>query len=780
MTDVKINVAATLSGQNPIKELVGSYRDYEQVARRVSTLGDKAVAQEREIVAAMNRRFEHLKRIDRTLRQNLKITGQQDLGFDEIDWFSAYGSQKAARIHRARSFQYMTGAPMPEEEGAGGAARMGGGYWGGIPGGSTFKGILKGGMAIAGIGSVMGVVSTAITQQLGLYKELEPLYRRLHTLPDTFKTLQDSVSDTAHKIYETAPETAKLMGVFAREARVADWQDARNAVGGVGRFAIGYGMDKGEAAGLFGMSKRFGLYGTGPDRRSMTDFAAMVGRAVGDSETSMNMEELMQAMVRYAEQNARATTTGAAGVETWLSMYSAMQKSREPGVSGQLGGSLLQQYAAGFSAGGNEAMQFLNLRIFGKEGWGKMWYRLAAGPFASDKDMGFGESAEPYGLTQYHGILKELGAYGNFDEYTINKLLANAWGLAKPQDAEAIKKYLQMTKDKGPEYEEFQSFVRQFGDGSGQIDNALIPQLYRLFSANSENSIRVMTEEFMRRVDVSGEEKKRLREAPLSEQKNMMADMLRRHGPEVTPALAYMKSTNELLESIRTSMGNDLIGAITRIKEIMEGMFGWVTTAKENGLTGGGMTDPKVREKLREKYGYGKRPSDAELQKHGWDRTDAPPDVEPGFDSIKIPAKKMSWRPGDAVPYQKAFFPFFNQHGNGQASIKSPMQMLQTLPPFAPGNAMGIDASNPISMFRSIMPSMRMLNAMEQFFFPGSVSARSGGGGLTAREMVAAVADGVAMGMSKVALRGVLYDRTGKEVGEVYAAVPEPSGGVAL
>lgn len=337
--EIKIPVSAQTGGaQRSAEDLADAFNE---VAAAVSGIGGATQTANRGLADLLRRARETRAMLSRELREPISagdttqfmrnFAGMQPRssslrGFQtEQDWYrghtSLFKDASAAETHRRRVLTfgmqgtgYSAGRSPPPSSPPESSGSGGGSGGGGSGGGSAFQsglaraqnsglGFGKSMLALAGIGSVMGMATRAADLATEDATGTDTLKRRLGDLGVDFEKLRTQMRTASVGLGVTYVETTRLGQAYARE--VGNLGAGDNVSGrlrtGIG-FSRSYGLDPNEGTQFFGQMARFGA---GRDEAGQRRLALLIGDAVAKSGYTGKVDELLQAVADYTSIGAR-------------------------------------------------------------------------------------------------------------------------------------------------------------------------------------------------------------------------------------------------------------------------------------------------------------------------------------------------------------------------------------------------------------------------------------------------------------------------------------------
>ncbi|MGT2471671.1 lytic transglycosylase domain-containing protein [Paraburkholderia terrae] len=372
----------------------------------------------------MQAQFESLVKISGDFRKRLKETGQQGMDFFSLDFAKLYSDPSSRARQMRKAFDYVTNgvaggfsapaapAPAPGGGGSGGGngGRSGGGSGGGGNNGGSNAGggnspastwgsagrkILGSGLrSLGGAGSAaagamegmaggiagpmilanlvaqgVSAVIGAVKEKIGAAQQLDigydTLKRQTGDVGVGFERLKVSLQDASRGFSATYEETLKVAQAFSQAAgtfgKATEHLAGEAAI--AGGFARSFGIDPARSAQFFGTMRANGVTS---DESGSKKLALMVGEAVAKSGSSAKMDDVLEAIASFAQQQTRfgmasANTTG------WLSEFTGLTASHTPGTDPQAIAALLSSVNSAIQHGGNagEAGQNFMYRALG-------------------------------------------------------------------------------------------------------------------------------------------------------------------------------------------------------------------------------------------------------------------------------------------------------------------------------------------------------------------------------------------------------------------------------
>ena len=234
--------------------------------------------------------------------------------------------------------------PEPEESGGGGFER-------GIKRAqSSAIGFVKGGFALAGIGSLFGMAGQAVTGAADEAVSIDTLKRRISDVGISFDDLRSKVRAAADGLGIAYADAARLGQQFAKIAGNVNPDQIRGGIRSSVGFSRAYGLDPETGVEFFGAMSRLGV---ARDENSQRRLALMIGEAVEKSGYSAKSDELIAAIANFANEAARMTLA-APNVGGYAGLLAGMTKDGVPpdiaaNVLGAANSSLMRFGSAGLA-----------------------------------------------------------------------------------------------------------------------------------------------------------------------------------------------------------------------------------------------------------------------------------------------------------------------------------------------------------------------------------------------------------------------------------------------
>jgi hypothetical protein len=250
------------------------------------------------------------------------------------------------------------GAPDPSEDDGGGGGRGGGGPSNGFDrsvsrAGSMAMGFVKGGLALSGINSVMGMAGQAVDSATEEATGIDVLKRQLGDLGVDFEWLRGQTRKAGDGLGVTYTESARLAQQYAREAGNLTPEDQfhlgdqmRTGYG----FSRAFGLDPSKGTQLFATMKRLGASGGAADQDNRK-MAGYLADAIERSGYSGQGAELVSAIANLSDTAARYSLS-APNVLGYAGMLTGLTSSPVTGMDPANATAMLSQADSSFRSGG--------------------------------------------------------------------------------------------------------------------------------------------------------------------------------------------------------------------------------------------------------------------------------------------------------------------------------------------------------------------------------------------------------------------------------------------
>jgi hypothetical protein len=226
---------------------------------------------------------------------------------------------------------------------------------------SVAMGFVKGGLALAGIGSVMGMAGNAVNMATEESTGTDTLKRRMGDLGTNFDRLRDQVRGAGDGLGVSYVEMSRLAQQFTRVAgnlTAADLdgrdfqKNLRTSIG----FSRAFGLDPAEGTQFFGGMRRLGVTG---DDQSNRRLALLIADAVEKGGYGGKADEVLAAISDFATQASRISlSTG--NVPAFAGALSSMTGTGYAGLDPAGAAAILGQADAATRRGGAYGQASMN------------------------------------------------------------------------------------------------------------------------------------------------------------------------------------------------------------------------------------------------------------------------------------------------------------------------------------------------------------------------------------------------------------------------------------
>jgi len=246
----------------------------------------------------------------------------------------------------------------------GGAGSAAAGAMDGMAGGIAGPMILAN-LVAQGISAVAGMVKAKIGDAQQLDIGTDTLKRQLGDVGVGFQTLKSSLENASWGFSATYQETQKVAEAFSKAAGTFGKAGAEHLASEVeisGGFARSFGIDPARSGQFFGMMRSSGITS---DANGSKRLALEIGEAVAKSGSSAKLDEVMESVAGFVQQQSRYSMT-APNVAGYLGAFTGMANTG-PGTDPQAIASILSTVNAAIQHGGNagEASQNFMYRVLG-------------------------------------------------------------------------------------------------------------------------------------------------------------------------------------------------------------------------------------------------------------------------------------------------------------------------------------------------------------------------------------------------------------------------------
>jgi hypothetical protein len=403
MQKIEIGVKADLTGAD--KAMNGLTHTVDGVATAMRSAGKESAAFTK-ILAEMEAQHERISRAQDILSRQLlrpisyadakifennfdKMRSGKGLGSRRLnayndfgDWYHGHAASFTNQTNAAHHRRFVmsvgmqgtqdaaeNGAPDPDEDDGGGGGGGGGGRSNGFDrgvnrAGSMAMGFVKGGLALAGINSIMGMAGSAVDSATEEATGIDVLKRQLGDLGVDFGWLRDQTRKAGDGLGVTFTESARLAQQYARGAGNLTAAD-QDHIGGQLRtgygFSRAFGLDTSQGTQFFATMKRLGASGGAADQDNRK-MAGYLADAIERSGYGGQGAEMVSAIANLSDSAARYSLSSP-NVLGYAGMLSALGHSGVTGLDPAGAASMLGQADASFRGGGSKGEASQNFQF---------------------------------------------------------------------------------------------------------------------------------------------------------------------------------------------------------------------------------------------------------------------------------------------------------------------------------------------------------------------------------------------------------------------------------
>lgn len=497
----------------------------------------------------------------------------------------AFKTADAAERHRRFVFSLgMQGTDDVEDhrggggdEGGGGGGGRGGGGWGnGLrKASSSGMSFLRGGLALAGIGSIFAMAAKGVNSGSDEAIGTDTLKRRLGDLGVDFDRLRDQTRRASEGLGITYVESVRLGQQFAREAGNLRAGDV--ASGGFGRtlrtaegFSRSYGLEPEQGVALFGTMRRTGADG-GTDQGDRR-LALMISDTITRSGYAGKADEIVDAISKFADQQARYSVQRP-NIGAYAGALSSLTGTGLSGLDPAGAAGILGASDSAFRKGGargEASKNALYAALMGSSpGMSPMAVQglMEGGLFATTRST-FGEGSALKGL--YSGPLDDTTNFSKARSmfsrmypnrgYRLNAL-SNTFGLSMGQASA----YDSMSDDQA---NGSIGLLRRAGVNESSVNPTGLATISRLASGGV-GDMRSVYDSLMKRREVSDTDKAGLRKTlaggDVETLRTTLAKLVAAYGQESTDGDKTRKSISDV-ENKLTEIGGEVIKLLNPIR----------------------------------------------------------------------------------------------------------------------------------------------------------------------------------------------------------------------
>lgn len=353
----------------------------------------------------LEQQFNTLLKINASLRQRMRATGQEGASFTAIDWNRIYPESNQRGRAMRHAYDYVTAgtgfsgrlvappAPPAPPRAPGGGGGGGGGRFpgqgiveaglnasgpvGGVVGGSIRAGMsggfmaglggLFGGLAALGVGKVIGGIMNKKDAAENELIGYDTLKRQLGDVNVSFEVLKYQTREAAKALDISFDASQRLTSQFIKLANVSG-EGSKSVYGEItsaGGLARSFGVDPSVAVGLMGQLRASRITSNETESKR---FAITLGEAIAKSGTFAKADEVMQAVGNFAATQTRMGM-GGANVYGYTGMLAGAVRSGIPGLDVGGAASLLGTVNSAVIGGGRagEASKNFILATIGRQ-----------------------------------------------------------------------------------------------------------------------------------------------------------------------------------------------------------------------------------------------------------------------------------------------------------------------------------------------------------------------------------------------------------------------------
>lgn len=525
------------------------------------------------------------------MKRGRGLVSRRTRAYDDFEgWYRGHGSSfsRSSDAEKHRRFVMSVGmqgtehardygAPPPPGGGDDGGGRppppQRSTFSGGVQRASSMAlGFVKGGLALAGINSVMGMASSALDSATEESTGTDTLKRRMGDLGVDFDKLRNQARAAGDGLGVTYLESNRLAQHYAREAGNLG---VNGSLGGE-RFGIGlsraYGLESEQGVQFFGTMKRLGVAG---DDSSQRKLALTIADAVARGGYGGKADEVLAAVADFSSMAARYTFS-MPNVGAYTGALTALTSTGRSGLDPDGAASLLStaDSAVRRGGGGGEAgMNFIYAALRGATSDPLMSKALWSGGLfgTTQGTFGNGSSAGSYyksmgmstpGLSDVTNLqrIRTLVNRSIAPRYRA-EVMQNLMGLSSPQQAMEL---LSMGDGQLGESQ------RLIGRAGITPKDSSIAGIASIANARSVDDLRGMYGAVMGRGDVSQAEKGRLQAVldtgSLDDLKTALVAVVGTKEQDETEGSKTRATVVELKNEL-TRVGGALLGPINLIRD---------------------------------------------------------------------------------------------------------------------------------------------------------------------------------------------------------------------
>lgn len=406
-------------------------------------------------------------------------------------------------------------------------------------------------LAMAGVQKVAGMISQGVGQAQDEAVNNDVLMRTLRDGTTDFERLRDSVRATTEGLQLTYGEAQRLSLAWTRLTNESNSDRLRDNVRFAAGLARGYGLDPGSMVQGLG---RASFVGEDPRR-----FALILGEAVREGGMGGQVEQTMQALLRWSEGASRTLVTHSNMAE-FAAMYAGLNATGQPGLKGANAEHLITQINSAVTQGGaaGDASMALTSRALARRGITDPYQvenLLEGGMFASPASEGMGtDTASLFEIMR--GEINRM--YAGQPEYRRLHALARHFGINQHQ-ARALESF--HYADIG----RTQTYLNRAGINMQELNPTALADIGNVMGSDDLEGWR---RKLLGRSDLSGDTRKALSITQGEELREELVKALGQSGMEKTEGTRVSESMSALSNAL-TASGTGLLPVVNDLKMVV-------------------------------------------------------------------------------------------------------------------------------------------------------------------------------------------------------------------
>lgn len=409
---VQFDVSHIVSGMNRVKQAISAAKQEGREFGKLDFSHPELKNLEGDI-KSLKANFDFLLKTSPSFSNRIKASGQSgrmpwNVNYDKA-MLGAQPAKRAGALSAIASSTRWESHNVPGATGGGGGGDKFSWWSGGVgPGGRKMpgaKGLLKFGLGLAGIGTVVSGISKLASKTLEGEKKAEAegqqidfFKREMGAISTSFDDIRESSRNLTKGLMLTYSESVKLSRHYAKAAGEEDYRMVHASIKESVGFARGFGLDENQSNSNFAQYQFMGLTPKPGDQRRL---AISIAEAIGRSGIFTRTGDLMGALTRYVH-NTESVGVSAPNAAAFASMYASMNESdAPPGLKGAMGENILSRIQQSLvNPGAGEAGKFFMLRALGSVlGPFKQQY-LAEGGLFETENKAFGEGSDETNISK--------------------------------------------------------------------------------------------------------------------------------------------------------------------------------------------------------------------------------------------------------------------------------------------------------------------------------------------------------------------------------------------